>query len=941
VSSDSQLRFHSGLVALLGSVGYYLGGAIGIALHFAPGRNSGIWLPHGILVAALLFLPVRRWWWLAALLLPTHVHMVLSLMGPVPPATLAVQYGGNFAQAALAAAVVRPILGQPPRLNKLSRMTAFIVLAAVVVPALGCLVVTWLFTLTGWTGDFWVSWQRRVFSQICGAVVVTPPIIHLATGGVAEMWRAPLRRVVEFMLLTAGLGLVLLALFGFRPNPPHHLWTMFALLPLLLWSALRFGPGALGSHLLAVTFVALLSTKAGRGPFTGGSPAEVVLALQGFFLAISIPMLLLMALVQQHAQTLVALRESQARYRSVVEDQTELICRFLGDGTITFVNGAYCRYFRRDPADLVGQDFWQFIPAEQHAVSRAHLASITPTNPVGSVEHKVVAPGGEVRWQQWTDRGFFDPAGRILEYQSVGHDITERKRAEEAVKERENQLRLFVQHAPAAVAMFDREMRYLIYSQRWLTDYRLGDQNLTGRSHYDVFPEAPERWREIHRRCLAGAVESCEEDPFLRADGSMDWIRWEVRPWHNARHEIGGIIMFTEVITERKRAQDEHRQLLGEKQVAEALREVDRRKDEFLAMLAHELRNPLAPISMAVEILRSRAPVDESIVWAREVIDRQTAQLTRLVDDLLDVSRITLGKIRLEPTLLDLAGVVRQAVEGTRPLLLARNHQLTVELPPHPLPIRGDGVRLIQVVSNLLNNAAKYTGDGGRIALTVRQLGGRALLTVTDNGIGIPPEMLERVFDMFAQLESPDNRTQGGLGIGLALVKRLVEMHGGTIEARSCAPGSEFVVGLDLVADHATQSVRAIPASAREPGSARKRILIVDDNVDAAEALCRVLRLQEHEVQVAHDGLAGLDAARTMNPDVVLLDIGLPRLSGLEVARQLRQQTEGAPPLLVATTGFGRAEDRARTAAAGFDHHLTKPVDPQLLQSLVRSARVQ
>ena len=205
---------------------------------------------------------------------------------------------------------------------------------------------------------------------------------------------------------------------------------------------------------------------------------------------------------------------------------------------------------------------------------------------------------------EWTDRGFFDERGRVVEFQAVGHDITDRKRAEEVIKQSEEQVRHFVRHVPAAVAMFDRDMRYLIYSPRWLIDYKLGDQDLVGRSHYEVFPEIPERWKEVHRRCLAGAVEVNDDDSFVRTDGSTDWLRWEVRPWRNARNEIGGIIMFTEVITERKRAEEEHRRLVAQARVAEALREVDRRKDEFLAMLAHELRNPLAPIAMAIEIMR-------------------------------------------------------------------------------------------------------------------------------------------------------------------------------------------------------------------------------------------------------------------------------------------------------------------------------------------------
>ena len=357
-----------------------------------------------------------------------------------------------------------------------------------------------------------------------------------------------------------------------------------------------------------------------------------------------------------------------------------------------------------------------------------------------------------------------------------------------------------------------------------------------------------------------------------------------MRPWHNARDEIGGIIMFTEVITERKRAEEEHRQLVAQKRVAEALQEVDRRKDEFLAMLAHELRNPLAPIVLAAEIIRMSEPADDSINWARDVIARQAAQLTRLVDDLLDVSRITLGKITLNLAALDLGPIIAQAVEATQPLFTSRRHQLSIDVPDQPLPVRGDGARLTQIISNLLNNAAKFTGEGGRIALA-RAAGRRrrSSCSVADNGVGIPAHMLERVFDMFTQLEGPrQTAAQDGLGIGLALVKRLVEMHDGDIEARSEGPGrgSEFVVRLPLAMrrrpprDGTTR--RCGPACQRRAarGSRRERILVVDDNVDAAESLSRVARLQEHEVLVAHDGVAALAAA--LDPRRRPAELGLP-----------------------------------------------------------------
>jgi CheY-like chemotaxis protein len=286
--------------------------------------------------------------------------------------------------------------------------------------------------------------------------------------------------------------------------------------------------------------------------------------------------------------------------------------------------------------------------------------------------------------------------------------------------------------------------------------------------------------------------------------------------------------------------------------------------------------------------------------------------------------------------------VIAQAVEATQPLFMERDQELSIDVPGDPLPIRGDGARLTQIISNLLNNAAKFSDKGGRIALGVRQVGSLVVLSVADGGRGIPANMLERVFDVFTQLEDPDDSLQGGLGIGLALVKQLVEMHNGAIEARSEGPGcgSEFVVRLPIaISPHIGDAAAA--AEPEAAGLRPKRILVVDDNVDAAEILSRTLRVQGHEVLVAHDGLAALAAAQEMNPDIVLLDIGLPKLNGLEVARRLRERAAGPVPLLVAMTGFGQAEDRARSATAGFDHHLTKPVDSQLLKSLIRTARSQ
>jgi signal transduction histidine kinase/DNA-binding response OmpR family regulator len=371
------------------------------------------------------------------------------------------------------------------------------------------------------------------------------------------------------------------------------------------------------------------------------------------------------------------------------------------------------------------------------------------------------------------------------------------------------------------------------------------------------------------------------------------------------------------------------------------VQEADRRKNEFLAMLAHELRNPLAPIRNAVQILRLRGPEKSELGDVRDMIERQVQHLVRLVDDLLDVSRITRGKIRLQTEPVEVAVVVARAVETSHPLLDARRHQLTVSVPAESLRVEADPVRLAQVLANLLNNAAKYTEEGGRIWLAVEREGKEVLLRVRDTGIGIPPHMLASVFDLFTQVDRSLDRSQGGLGIGLTLVHRLVEMHAGSVQAFSAGAnlGSEFVVRLPLLPDECFERASGNGVTEALVQGARHRILVVDDNADAAESLALLLQIAGHEVQSCHDGPAALAAAQAFQPDIILLDIGLPGMDGHEVARRLRAQKEFEKVLLVALTGYGQDEDQRRSREAGFDHHLVKPVEPEALFALFPSRR--
>jgi PAS domain S-box-containing protein len=379
---------------------------------------------------------------------------------------------------------------------------------------------------------------------------------------------------------------------------------------------------------------------------------------------------------------------------------------------------------------------------------------------------------------------------------------------------------------------------------------------------------------------------------------------------------------------------------LTEQKKHQDLQETNRLKDEFLAMLAHELRNPLAPIRNAVAILHHLGPTDDRVVYSRDVIERQVQHLARLVDDLLDVSRITLGKVKLQKERVELAAVVTRAVETSRPAIDARRHRLTLSLPPRGVQVEADPTRLAQIISNLLTNAAKYTDEGGQVFLTAEREGAQVVIRVRDTGMGIPAELLTHVFDLFIQGDRTLDRSDGGLGIGLTLVRRLVEMHGGTVAATSAGPGqgSEFVVRLPALAALAAEEPikdREVAREFESNGQVCRSVLVVEDNKDGADSLAQLLTLMGHQVRVAYTGPEALQAAKLLHPQVVLLDIGLPGMNGYEVAKRLRKLPGHETTVLVAMTGYGHEEDKQRSREAGFNHHLVKPVDLNVLQGLL------
>jgi PAS domain S-box-containing protein len=380
------------------------------------------------------------------------------------------------------------------------------------------------------------------------------------------------------------------------------------------------------------------------------------------------------------------------------------------------------------------------------------------------------------------------------------------------------------------------------------------------------------------------------------------------------------------------------RDISTRKETQRRLEEADLRKTEFLALLAHELRNPLGPIRHAVKILRAKTPTQDELAWATSIIERQAEHMTRLVEDLLDVSRISRGTIELRRERVDVASILKSAADASSTIIENARHQLKVSLPPEPLFVNGDPTRLTQVVANLLDNAAKYTDPGGRIKLTAAREGDAAVIRVQDNGVGIAPEHLARIFDMFTQADQSLDRAQGGLGVGLALVERLVKLHDGTVSAYSsgAGTGSEFTIRLPLAIDsHARPAPETEDTTDSPSPRSHCRVLVVDDNQDAAESLAMLLRMMGHQVRAVHDGQEALALAATFRPAIGILDIGLPKMNGYELAQRIKEQPWGKEIVLVALTGWGQEQHRRRSAEAGFKHHLTKPVELEVLERIL------
>jgi PAS domain S-box-containing protein len=628
------------------------------------------------------------------------------------------------------------------------------------------------------------------------------------------------------------------------------------------------------------------------------------------------------ALEKRHA----ALRESEQQLRHVADVMPALISYVGRDRRYRFVNKLYGAWFRCSTDEVVGRKIDEVLGPETMKFAGDYIDRALRGEDV-HFQPEVQYPAGP----RWVDAHYvpdFDDAGEVAGFCVLVLDVTQRKLAEDAVRQSEARLWAILDHLSVGVGLVDGEGRLILgnATMRGYIPERIPSRDPARIQRWRIDGDAvpPEGWAA--ERALRGETIRPGMELSYRGDDGRDVsLLTSAVPFRGADGEVLGAIVVLQDITAHKEAN-------------RALQAADRRKDEFLATLAHELRNPLAAIRNAAAILTAMESSNPEARWVPEVIDRQLAQMSRLLEDLLDVSRIAHDKLALRRQRVELSAVVHNAIETCGPHLDAGKHALAVALPAEPIVLHADPVRLEQVFSNLISNAAKYTPPGGHIRVAGERRGDEVAISVKDDGVGISPEMLPRLFEIFSQGERALERSQGGLGVGLSLVRGLLGLHGGRVEAKSdgLGMGSEFTVHLPLVPS-TSESPSPRGAAGGAAVAVKCRVLIADDARDGADSLAVILAMKGHETHAAYDGEEAMAAAARLRPDVVILDIRMPKRNGYEACRWIREQPWGKAMLLIALSGWGTEDDRRRTEEAGFDHHLVKPVAPDALFALIAS----
>jgi two-component system CheB/CheR fusion protein len=793
-----------GVVAV--AIVYFVAARLGLSMASLAEQVSPVWPPTGIALATLLLL--GRGFWPGV----TLGALAANAMTSAPLATACGIAVGNTLEAIVGAALLERV-GFRTSLERVRDVAALIVCAALASTTLSATIGVASLCLGGvqpWAafGPLWSVWW---IGDLMGALVVAPALLVWAR--IEPMGWSVRRRLEAVVLVAATVAITLIAFAGRQSGSTTRYPLQYAILPVIVWGALRFRQTGATMLTFLLSSMAIASTLAGTGPFAASATNEGLILLQLFLAVVAVTGLFLGA----------AMSERNAAERRHAEDYARLE---VGEERL------------RLALDAAHMGVWDWNLATGDIKPSRSLEAIFGLPPGGfggtyASFEELVHPD---------DRGRVNAALATAVEQGTGYEAE--------------------------------------YRTMW-------------------------------------------------ADGSVHWIAARGQFLRDASGRPVRMLGVGTDVTTRKQLEEKLRDHAGR------LAEADQRKDEFLAMLAHELRNPLAPVLHALELLRLAGGDPADVERARAVLDRQIRHLVRLVEDLLDISRITWGKIALRTERVELVRIVASAEEIARPQLEMRRHRLTIALPPEPVWLDADATRLAEVLANLLDNAAKYTPEGGSVWLTAERALTQVVIRVRDTGSGMSPQVLARAFDLFAQGEPTLDRPHGGLGIGLTLVRRLVELHGGRVAAASDGPGlgTEVTLWLPVAAEPAASRPEPLPAAA--PRGEPRRLLVVDDNLDAAESLALLLAAQGHEVRRAHSGPEALAVARDFVPEVILLDIGLPGMDGYEVARSVRGDRALRHCQVIAVTGYGRDEDRRRSREAGFDHHLVKPVTLAALKAVL------
>lgn len=914
----------------------YIGAAkLGLSMAFLHASVSPVWPPTGVAIAAVLLLGYRV---SPAILLGA---LIANLATGVPIGTAAGIAVGNTLEAASAAYLMQRFVGTRNPFGRAKDVWKFALIAGLLSPMVSATIGNASLCLGGaaqWENfeTLWLTWWLGDGS---GALVVAP-FLFTWLEKPHERWSAP--RVAEAALLLLVLFVIASVVFGgFAPTRAANYPLGHLTIPILLWAAFRFGPRGASTSIVVLAGIATLGTARGLGPFAEHDLNESLLLLQVFLVAVAIAALVLAGIATEHKRA----QADIAFLASIVESSDDAVIGRTPDGTIVSWNRGAERVFGYSPEEIIGRHISILIPPDRASEHGQILDALGRGVHTEHFETVRVRKDGAHIDISLTISPIKDASGKTVAASVIARDITEGKRAEAALRSSEDRLRAILDNTIAFVYLKDLSGRYLLMNRRGLKTWGFNWEDIQGKTDHEIYAkDIADVYAENDRKVLEAGVPIQSEEPGFEPDGEHTYLSVKF-PLLDASGKPYAICGISTDISDLKQIELDREQLLSREQSARAAAETaNRAKDEFLALVSHELRTPLNAIVGWVEILMKTQNDDALSAHALQVIKRNADLQVRIIEDILDVSRIVAGKLKLEMKPLEISGVIQAAIAAVQPISDAKNIRLHSDLDERVDLVLGDSPRLQQVVWNLLSNAIKFTPEGGEVKITLEQADSSVRIVVSDTGEGIAADFLPEIFDRFRQADSSRTRRHGGLGLGLAIVRHLVELHGGTVEAFSNGEhqGAVFVVNLPSETAEARTSEET--GAGDELDSATEisvlngfRVLIVDDDIDSREVLAATLALNGAETRSVASAREALQTWSEWKPNVLVSDIGMPDEDGYDLIRQvrIREGQGGSSVPAIALTGYASTEDHDRALEAGFQLHLAKPVDSQQLISFI------